>query len=270
MINGPLLEAISRFTGEDVTAFRQSLDLGKSNLLETEMKKAEGQVQADGFSSRVEMSYTAPSGTKKERLVIIRRVLKNYLDIFCLDINAPRIIKINSIDWIKDVKTNKIYEDISFFLSEKLGVQMSSKKSLQKQEQISQSSTLTKGETKTAIDRCRHEITAFVFIAGVDGERSETEFDKIIKYAKTRCPDLVIDDAVLREYLDTLYPDKQSFHTAMERILGKDGWIVRMFLEHLFELVESDGKKDDRDLKFLADLMAVLQEEGFEIEFDTK
>ena len=260
MINGPLLEAISRFTGEDVTAFRQSLDLGKSNLLETEMKKAEGQVQADGFSSRVEMSYTAPSGTKKERLVIIRRVLKNYLDIFCLDINAPRIIKINSIDWIKDVKTNKIYEDISFFLSEKLGVQMSSKKSLQKQEQISQSSTLTKGETKTAIDRCRHEITAFVFIAGVDGERSETEFDKIIKYAKTRCPDLVIDDAVLREYLDT----------AMERILGKDGWIVRMFLEHLFELVESDGKKDDRELKFLADLMAVLQEEGFEIEFDTK
>ena len=66
------------------------------------------------------------------------------------------------------------------------------------------------------------------------------------------------------------YPDTQSFYFSLERIVGNEGWIVKMFLEKLMALIVADGRIDDKEKLFLADFLRVLEEEGFELKFKTE
>lgn len=285
-----LMDAVARFAGKDVVAFRNEWNAANIPPAETkEKQEAFSHVQkqassknllAGGISVKVKMKYVSLSGDPKDRPVVIRRVFKNgshvFIDALCLDINAPRLIKLENIKQITDVASENVYVNVPQFFEQVLGIDLSDvplsqqKPAMpQSKEAMPRSSTLTGSgsEMKTAIDRARYEITALLYISGIDGDRDERELQKVVEYVHKRCPDLSFTDEALMQYLKMNYPDTQSFYYALERILGKEGWVVKMFLEKLMELIVADGKTDEKEKLFLADFLAILQDEGFELNF---
>ena len=271
-LNENLIDAVTRFTNTDVDAFRREWNAQIDGKAETPEKQAvfektQKKIQAKnllegGISARVLMKYTSLSGELKEREVVIRRVFKNgkgfLLDVLCLDINAPRIIKLQNVLQVTDKITNKSYTYKEFFkdiLALNAAKETANSTSKQPSSAPIGESSLKDGELKTAIDRTRHEITALLFISAVDGQRDERELQKIIEYVHKRCPDLTFDDSKLLDYLHMNYPDTQSFYFSLERIVGNEGWIVKMFLEKLMALIVADGRIDDKEKLFLAESM---------------
>lgn len=269
-----LLKAIAHLTGENVQELEKAHQQPVANP-EVQKHLQSKNVLASGISVLAEVDYTSLSGNAQHRDVVIRRVMKSgkdiFIDAFCLGIKAPRLIKMASIQKIKDKKSGQEFTNPAEFFENILGVDMAEKpqkgfdlNSIQTPLQASNSS---RGELKTAIARTRNEITALMFISGVDGSRDHVEFEQIAQYVHRRCPDLVFKDEDLYQYLNMLYPDQESFYQSMERILGNEGWVVKLFLEHMIHLISSDGKIDEKERIFLAEVMTILKNEGFVIKF---
>ena len=269
-----LLKAIAHLTGENIQDLEKAHQQPVANP-EVRKHLQSKNVLASGISVLAEVDYTSLSGNAQHRDVVIRRVMKSgkdiFIDAFCLGIKAPRLIKMASIQKIKDKKSGQEFTNPAEFFENILGVDMAEKpqkgfdlNSIQTPLQASNSS---RGELKTAIARTRNEITALMFIAGVDDSRDHVEFEQIAQYVHRRCPDLVFKDEDLYQYLNMLYPDQESFYQSMERILGSEGWVVKLFLEHMIHLISSDGKIDEKERIFLAEVMTILKNEGFVIKF---
>ncbi len=263
-----LLEAIAHLTGENLTLLEKNRSQPIKNP-EVRKHLQSKNILASGISILVEVDYTSLSGKSQLRDIIIRRVIKSgkdfFIDAFCLAIQAPRLIKIDSIKRIKNKKTNQEYMSPKAFFEEVLGIEFNKDQTLNNIHSSLQ--TAPQGELKTAINRSRSEITALMFISGIDGSREHAEFEQIAQYVHRRCPDLVFKDEDLYRYLNILYPDRESFYQSMESILRKDAWIIKLFLEHMIHLITSDGKIDTKERVFLAEIITILKNEGFIINF---
>ena len=277
-----LMEAVARFTDDDVDAFRREWNSQgahaesqeKQKVLDETLKKTSANnLLLAGLSVRVLLKYASLSGEVKERQVVLRRIFKNrdeiFIDALCLDINEPRLIKFKSIVHIIDVNTKTFYPNPENFFEKVLGIDLDeSKKPVKKKEvKALDKSSLLNGELKTAINLTRYEITALLFVAGIDGHRDASEFRTILDYVHKRCANLTFNDLDLLNYMRLYYPDGQSFYYALERILGQEGWVVKMFVEKLMSLITADGKVHEKEKLFLADFLAVLDEEGFILNF---
>lgn len=269
-----LLKAIAHLTGDNVQELEKA---HQQPVVTPEVQKhlQSKNVLAAGISVLAEVDYTSLSGKAQHRDVVIRRVMKSgkdiFIDAFCLSIKAPRLIKVASIQKIKDKKSEQEFTNPAEFFENILGIDMVEQPQkgfdLNSIQTPLQASASSKGELKTAIARTRNEITALMFISGVDGSRDHVEFEQIAQYVHRRCPDLVFKDEDLYQYLNMLYPDQESFYQSMERILGNEGWVVKLFLEHMIHLISSDGKIDEKERIFLAEVMTILKNEGFVIKF---
>ena len=51
----------------------------------------------------------------------------------------------------------------------------------------------------------------------------------------------------------------------MTVIVDKEGWVVKMFLEKMLELIVADGIQTEKEKLFIADFLRILEEEGFEL-----
>lgn len=270
-----LMDAVAKFTDADVDAFRrewnargvQAETQEKQKIFDEALKKTSSKnLILGGISARVLMKYYSLSGELKERQVVLRRIFKNkseiFIDAFCLDINEPRLIKLKNVLQVVDINTKTLYANPENFFEDVLGIDLK-----EKEKTHLEASSLSKGELKTAINLTRYEITALLFIAGVDNQRDDEELKTIVDYVHTRCPNLTFNDKDLMDYLHLYYPDSQSFYFALERILGQEGWIVKMFIEKLKSLIVADGKVHEKEKLFFADFLAVLEEEGFILNF---
>ncbi|MBE6449142.1 MAG: hypothetical protein E7013_00370 [Alphaproteobacteria bacterium] len=292
-VSNELMDAVARFTDADVNAFRKEWNSQavekvespqKQAIFEKVQKKLSGKNLIEGgLSVQVFVKYTSLSGELKQREIIIRRVFKTgkeiLIDALCLDINSPRIIKLKNILQLVDIQTKTLYVHPEQFFEDVLGISLFQEKkeeqSIQKENKMpnmvsSFSKSLKNGQLKTALDRTRHEITVLSFISDMDGTRDTRELVKIIEYVHKRCPDLDFDDADLMHYLQINRLDVQSFYFSLERILGKEGWVVKMFLEKMLELIVADGIQTEKEKLFIADFLRILEEEGFELNFKNK
>ncbi|MBQ4084333.1 MAG: TerB family tellurite resistance protein [Alphaproteobacteria bacterium] len=255
-------------------------------------------VLAKGVSVLVQMEYTSLSGNHKDREVVIRRVVKGrsgtFLDVFCLDIGEPRLVKLQSVLKIYDTDTDEEYTDIVGYLRDRLGIEVPAKTSEPSVSQNKNTAVSPMPATFTApasmpkvmpkpaqpvdvlaglkevIALTRHELTAMVFMSAVDGNRDNTEYDEIIKYVRARCPHLSFSDDMLVNYLNRLYPDEESFYQAFEVIIEKEGSVLSLFLESLIHLVYADGVIDENEKNFLESIFAILAVEGYDIQYKLK
>ena len=285
--NEILMNAVARFIDKDVEAFRREWN-GRDTQQETAEIVSQSTMQMQksteqgGFSVRVLMKYTSVSGEIIERQVVLRRTFKSkndmFVDALCLDTNRPCLVSLSNIIQIIDVKTKTLYSNPQYFFENVLGLDLSSystdnQKMVQSVQSVPQQaspvgqSSLANGELKTAIELTRYEVTGLLFVSGIDGDRDVRELKTVVDYVHSRCPNLNFNDADLMKYLQMFYPDNQSFYFALERIVGQEGWVVRMFVEKLIELVKADGRVDSRESLFLSDFLHALKEEGFDLDF---
>ena len=285
--NEMLMGAVARFVDKDVETFRREWNSAVTRTINErntaqEVEQIQKSTEQGGFSVRVLMKYSSVSGEIIERQVVLRRTFKNKNDVFvdalCLDINKPCLVNLKNIIQIIDIKTKTLYSKPISFFENVLGLNLPDSTDNQKSEQLVQKtiqqpapsgqSSLIKGELKTAIDLTRYEVTALLFISGIDGDRDPRELKTIVDYVHARCPNLSFNDDDLMNYLQMFYPDNQSFFFALERILGLESWIVKMFVEKLIALITADRRIDEKERLFLSDFMRVLKEEGFELHFN--
>jgi len=280
-MNDTLMDAVARFTDEDVNAFRrewnaqfeqteaplpQTADNHSKNVHKTALMQG-------AISARVLMRYLSSSSQSEERQVIVRRVIKTakdiFVDVFCLDISAPRLVKLDNIVQIVDINTKTMYPNPRNFFENVLEVDLADKPVQAPVPKANQGqSSLQKGELKTAIDLTRYEITALLFCSGVDGNRDAAELRSVVDYVHARCPNLSFHDADLLQYLRMIYPDNQSFYDALEKILQKEAWVIQMFVEKLISLIKADGKIEQREKEFLSEFISILKEEGVDLNFE--
>lgn len=226
---------------------------------------------ASAISVKVRVAYTSLSDNAKDRDVILRRVIKGrsgtFLDVLVIELNEPRLIKLQNISSIYDYESGKTFSDPVMFLDNVLGVSVQSKPD---DAAKPKPKSMLDGELKSAIALSRHELTALVFVCAIDGDRDEREYKEIANYLHARTPHLSFRDLDLYAYLDKLYPDEGSFFQALEAILGKESWVIGLFLETMIHLIRSDGKVDPKEKEFLGTIFTVLGLEGYKVQYKLK
>ena len=230
-------------------------------------KHLQGNVLADAISVKASIHYTSLSGEKKQRDVIIRRLLKSgrhlFIEALCLAINQPRLIKVDQISRIEDAVSQRVYTDPFAFIEQCLKIDLGPE---------------IKGETPvslddelfTAIRLARAEITALMFFARADHELAKEEVDVVIEYVHKRCQHLTFKDEDLRKYLMTLAPDPDSFNTAIRQIVKREDWIVQMFIEHMIGLITKDLKITPEESELAQQVLALAENEGYKIEYEKR
>ena len=258
-----LKKAIADFTGTRILFQPPKTAITNEKITKALNSKT---ILANGISVRLRVAYTSMSGNFKDRDVVLRRVIKGrtgtFLDVFCLDIQEPRLIKVQSLSTIYDLNTNRAYSNPVEYLKKELGIELSLKDDAPLSEEME--------ELKSAITLTRQELTAFVFMSAVDGDRDTSEYKEILNYVHARCPHLNFRDDLMINYLNRLYPDEESFYQACEVILNKEGWILSLFLETMIRLILADGRVDEKEKAFLESLFAILGMEGYKIEYQLK
>lgn len=128
-------------------------------------------------------------------------------------------------------------------------------------------SKITDDKLQKAIAETHDELIALAFIANLDGKRHPLEEREIARYVYRRLPLVRFDYHAFVDYLKTLSPQSDDFYAALNNIFGKDGWVVKVFLEQMIHLITADGKIDDRERVFLAEFLTLLKQEGFVVTF---
>lgn len=265
---------VDKKTEEIIKAFQDLAGRGDYSYQKTEERKFQEPIppevaqhidtkdeRAAGISVLVSMSYTSMTGNYKDRDVLIRRIVKSkgeyFIDGLAMDIKLPRLIKVSNIQQIRDVGTGHIYTNPAEFVERRLGVPLPNG-------ERSCSSSLS--DFCRVIERAGAAMTVLMFLSGVDGIRSPAERSKIVEHVRSRTKDLKYSDSELNEYLVSLSPDLESFKLALQKVLSKDKTVVQSVVQAVLSVITADGLISDKERAFMARLMSILEQEGFELE----
>ncbi|NCB49558.1 MAG: TerB family tellurite resistance protein [Alphaproteobacteria bacterium] len=210
-----------------------------------------------GISLKLVLKTTDNLGKTELFEALLRRVIKIkedvFLDVLDIEKKAPKLVKISSIQEIKDTVRKVIFRNPYSFLLKSVGVDLENKP-----ENFSQFSLV--------LLRTRPEITALTYLALIDGHRDGSEEDLILDYVARKCGDLKYNPEEVRTYIKSLIPDESCFYEAMLYLLNKENWEIKLFMETVIRLILSDGVVHKNEQNFLDELIIVLQNEGIDIQ----
>ena len=221
----------------------------------------EALIQSDehraGVSVMTTIGYESITGHIKNRDFLIRRVIQNrgnyFLDGVAMDIRSPRLVKVSQISYIQDKVSGQTYSNPYKFLQEILGVDVDD----------SLLPDLMTDFAK-AIKETGNEITVLMYLVAIDGVRSSVEREKVLAYIHRRVPYLQYDETKMNDYLISLAPDDDSFSMALSRILKKGIVVIQPLMETVLEIIMSDGQVHVKERAFLARLIDLLKQDGYE------
>ena len=230
-------------------------------------KYLQSNVLADAISVKASIHYTSLSGKKKQRDVIIRRLLKSgrhlFMEALCVAINQPRLIKVDQISRIEDSVSQRVYTDPFAFIEQCLKIELPP-------DIAGSDSQPLDDELFTAIRLARAEITALMFFSRADHDVADGEVDVVIDYVHQRCQHLTFKDEDLRKYLMALAPDPDSFNTAIRQIVKREDWILQMFIEHMIALITKDMKITPEESELAQQVISLAENEGYKIEYEKR
>lgn len=213
--------------------------------------------QRAGVSVMTTIGYESITGNIKNRDFLIRRVILNrgdyFLDGVAMDIRSPRLVKVSQISYIQDKISGQTYSNPYKFLQEILGVDVDD-------------SLLPDSMTDfaKAIKETGNELTVLMYLVAIDGVRSAVEREKVLAYVHRRVPYLKYDETKMNDYLISLAPDDDSFSMAFSRILKKGIVVIQPLIETVLEIIMADGQVHVKERAFLARIIDLLKQDGYE------
>ena len=210
-----------------------------------------------GVSVMTSIGYESVSGNIKNRDFLIRRVIQNkgdyFLDGVAMDIKAPRLVKVAQISYIQDKVSGQTYSNPYKFLQDILGVEVDD-------------SLLPDSMTDfaKAIKETGNEITVLMYLVAIDGVRNAVEREKVLAYIRKRVPYLTYDETKMNDYLISLAPDDDSFSMALSRVLKKGIVVIQPLMETILDIITVDGQVHVKERAFLARLIDLLKQDGYE------
>lgn len=212
-----------------------------------------------GVSVKAIISYESLSGHIKNREFLIRRIIKNkgdyFIDGLALDISAPRLIRVSQVSYIMDPVSEYTYSDPYQFIQNVLGVDIEDDYLPEPMSDFAK-----------AIKETGNEITVLMYLVAIDGVRRPQERERVLKYVKQRVPYLNYDETQMNDYLISLAPDDDSFSMAFHRVLRKGKMVIQPLLEAVLDIIMADGIVHTKEKAFLARLIDLLRQDGYEID----
>ena len=213
-----------------------------------------------GISLLVNMTYRSLSGNLKQRDVLIRRVLhvKNefYIDGIAMDIRAPRLIKVSSIQRIQDLTSLRSWTNPLDFLHNRISIPVGTPE---------QALPRPADDFAKVVERLGHEMTVLMYLVAIDGTRDKAEREKVLTYIRAQTTNLQYNPADLNDYLISLAPDEDCMTAALAHVLNKPQAFVQPFMEAVLDVITADGRVDNRERAFLIRLMDLLEQDGYTI-----
>lgn len=212
-------------------------------------------VIATALSAAVGFIYWDDDGRKIDRIITIRRLFSKQgdilIDAFCHDIAAPRLIPFSRGIRMYNLQTMKAYENPRDFL-------------LHQVTGIAGDSFAVSGCTM-ALSVVRYELTALVYVAKSDFNRSDEENRLMLSYISQRCPTIDFDETEMLDYIAMLVPDEQSFSESLEIVVRQPQDVVLLFTRTFLQMMLSDGVLHENERELLAELLYLLQTEGIDL-----
>ncbi|MBO7244141.1 MAG: TerB family tellurite resistance protein [Alphaproteobacteria bacterium] len=212
-----------------------------------------------GIAVKACISYESMSSNVKKRTFLIRRVIKNkseyFIDGIALDINAPRVIKVNQISCIEDLSTKTLYSDPYMYLQNVLGIEVDDAYLPEPMSDFAK-----------AINETGSEATVLMYLVSIDNKRTAKERLAVLKYLRSRLPHLNYDDEQMNDYLISLAPDDESFSMAFHRCLKKGKLVIEPLIQAVLNVITADGVVHEKERAFLAKLIDWLKQDGYEID----
>lgn len=211
---------------------------------------------ATALSAAVGFIYWDEDGQRTDRIITIRRLFLKQgdilIDAFCHDIGAPRLISFSRGIRLYNLQTMKPYENPREFLLHQISGR------------ASENQPAVSGFTM-ALSVVRYELTALVYVAKSDFNRTEEENKLMLAYISQRCPTIDFDENEMLDYIAMLVPDDQSFFEALEFVVKQSQDIVFLFTRTFLQMMLSDGVLQEKERELLAELLYLLQSEGFDL-----
>lgn len=215
-----------------------------------------------GISVKVTINYESISGNLKNRDFIIRRVIKHngeyFVDGLALDVQSPRLVRVNKISHITDSATHIVYSDPFRFIQNVLGVHIEDEFLPEEMSDFAK-----------AIKETSNEITVLMYLVALDGIRDAKERFCVLQYIRSRVPYLNYDETQMNDYLISLAPDDDSFSMALARVIKKGKLVIEPLLQVVLDIITADGVVHEKEKAFLARLIDFLKQDGYEINLDS-
>lgn len=212
-------------------------------------------VIATALSAAVGFVYWDEDGQKADRIITIRRLFSKQgdilIDAFCHDIEAPRLIAFSRGIRMYNLQTMKTYENPRDFLLHQVTGRADD--------------TAPASGFAIALSVVRYELTALVYVAKSDFNRSDEENRLMLSYISQRCPTIDFDETEMLDYIAMLVPDEQSFSEALEIVAKQPQDIVLQFTRTFLQMMLSDGILHENERELLAELLFLLQSEGIDL-----
>ncbi|MBR1777017.1 MAG: hypothetical protein IJ752_00315 [Alphaproteobacteria bacterium] len=213
-------------------------------------------VIATALSAAVGFIYWEEDGQAVDRIITIRKLFSRQgdilIDAFCHDLAAPRLIPFSRGIRMYNLQTMKAYENPRDFL-------------LYHVTGLTENGQLEISGFAAALSVVRYELTALVFVAKSDFDRTDEENRLMLTYISQRCPTIDFDEHEMLDYIAMLVPDEQSFAEALEIVVRQPQEIVFLFVRTFLQMMLSDGVLHENERELLAELLYLLQTEGIEL-----
>ena len=211
---------------------------------------------ATALSAAVGFIYWDEEDQRVDRIITIRKLFYKHgdilIDAFCHDLAAPRLIAFSRGIKMYNLQTMKAYENPRDFLLHHLTG-------------LAENNGFNTSGFTAALSVVRYELTALVFVAKSDFDRSEEENRLMLSYISQRCPTIDFDESEMLDYIAMLVPDEQSFSEALGIVIKQPQDIVLLFTRTFLQMMLSDGVLHENERELLAELLYLLQTEGIEL-----
>lgn len=117
----------------------------------------------------------------------------------------------------------------------------------------------------SALSVVRYELTALVYVAKSDFDRTDEENRLMLSYISQRCPTIDFDENEMLDYIAMLVPDEQSFAEALDIVVRQPQEIVFLFVRTFLQMMLADGVLHENERELLAELLYLLQTEGIDL-----
>ena len=190
--------------------------------------------------------YMSSSGQLTERGVHVRHIeticdkvgdpIDYKLTGLCLLRRSQRSFKASLIEEMIDLATGEIVSDaVEYFKINNIA-------------NVSTSDRQEYTAERSAINRCRYELTLLLFLGASDGHLSESEIDEMVKHVFNRTADM-LDEDVIRSAIKALAPDEASFAKALA-IIADSTTARREFERSMRRVIDADKRLDQSELLF--------------------
>jgi hypothetical protein len=187
------------------------------------------------------LTYEDSKGDLSERIVTLINVSPRaegdlFINAYCHLRNAPRKFIASRIEEVFDASTGEIHRDpVAFFQDHPMMLG-------------------SRDPEAAALHACTDEINLLTIVGMSDGDFDEDEQGFLLIHIFDRCPELALDEQLLRQRLELYLPDERAFRTSLSNVASGRSGDRKLLQRSLRKIVDADGRLHPSEVAFVMEI----------------